>query len=103
MLILRRPSSSAKSGCSHPIGNTASRVACGRMNRLPPVTSSSTILLTVTAPIRHFIAASIGCLSDILRRNAASTELGGGFDVTSHGAGSRLRSVPLVWDDDDLR
>jgi hypothetical protein len=27
------------------------------MNRLPPVTSSSTILVTVTSPIRHFIIA----------------------------------------------
>src|SRR5215471_8417515 len=60
MLILSRPSSSAKWGCSQPIGNTASRVACGRMNRLPPVTSSSTILVTVTAPIRHFICCPIG-------------------------------------------
>jgi hypothetical protein len=25
------------------------------MNRLPPVTSSSTIFVTVTSPIRHFI------------------------------------------------
>jgi hypothetical protein len=33
----------------------ASGVACGRMNRLPPVTSSSTIFVTVTSPIRHFI------------------------------------------------
>src|SRR5271166_6213742 len=58
MLIFSRPSSSAKSGCSQPIGNTASRVACGRMNRLPPVASNSTILVTVTSPICHFIAAS---------------------------------------------
>jgi hypothetical protein len=27
------------------------------MNRLPPVTSISTILVTVTSPIRHFIAS----------------------------------------------
>ena len=57
MLIFRRPRSSAKSGCSQPIGKIASGVACGRMNRLPPVTSSSTILVTVTSPIRHFIIA----------------------------------------------
>ncbi len=53
MLILRRPFSSAKCGCSQDIGNTASGVACGRMKRLPPVTSSSTIFVTVTSPIFH--------------------------------------------------
>jgi hypothetical protein len=55
MLILSRPRSSAKSGRSHPIGMIVSGVACGRINRLPPVTSSSTIFVTVTSPIRHFI------------------------------------------------
>jgi len=55
MLILSRPRSSAKSGRSHSIGMIASGVACGRMNWLPPVTSNSTIFVTVTSPIRHFI------------------------------------------------
>src|ERR1700682_360487 len=32
------------------------------MNRLPPATSSSTILLTVTSPIRHFIIGAPGLL-----------------------------------------
>jgi hypothetical protein len=54
-LILSRPSASAKCGLSHAIGSTASRVACGRMKRLPPTASSSTILVTVTSPIRHRI------------------------------------------------
>jgi hypothetical protein len=40
-----------------PFGSTASRVACGRMNRLPPVTSISTIFVMLTSPIRHFIIA----------------------------------------------
>src|SRR5262245_1626926 len=57
MLILRRPSSSAKCGMSQEMGSTASRVAWGRMNRLPPVVSSSTILVTVTSPICHRIVA----------------------------------------------
>ena len=39
----------------------ASRVAWGRMNRLPPVVSSSTILVTVTSPICHFIVRLQGC------------------------------------------
>src|SRR6516164_1897503 len=55
MLILRRPFSSAKCGISQEMGSTASRVAWGRMNRLPPVVSSSTILVTVTSPICHCI------------------------------------------------
>src|SRR5262249_2152196 len=62
MLILSRPRSSAKSGWSQSIGRIASGLACGRMNRLPPVTSSSTILVTVTSPIRHFIGAAAGLL-----------------------------------------
>src|SRR5215471_17281636 len=61
MLILSRPRSSAKSGWSQSIGRIASGLACGRMNGLPPVTSSSTILVTVTSPIRHFITASLQC------------------------------------------
>ena len=56
MLILSRPSSSAKCGISQEMGRMASRVAWGRMNRLPPVVSSSTIFVTVTSPICHFIA-----------------------------------------------
>jgi len=57
MLTLRRPFSSAKCGISQEMGSTASRVAWGRMNRLPPVVSSSTILVTVTSPICHCIIA----------------------------------------------
>ena len=58
MLILRRPSASAKCGISQEMGRMASRVAWGRMNRLPPVVSSSTIFVTVTSPICHFIVSS---------------------------------------------
>ena len=41
----------------------ASRVAWGRMNRLPPVVSSSTIFVTVTSPICHFIVRLHSCAS----------------------------------------
>jgi len=56
-LIFSRPRSSAKSGRSQSIGNISSYVAWGSRKRLPPVTSSSTILVTVTAPIRHLMTA----------------------------------------------
>jgi hypothetical protein len=58
MLIFSRPRSSAKSGCCQAIGRIASGVACGRIKRLPPVTSSSTTLVTVTSPMRHFITTT---------------------------------------------
>ena len=55
MLIFKRPFASAKCGISHEIGLIASGVASGRMNRLPPVVSNSTIFVTVTSPIFHFM------------------------------------------------
>ena len=53
MLMRSLPFSSAKCGCSHAIGWIASGVACGSRKRLPPVTSNSTSLLTVTSPMRQ--------------------------------------------------
>ena len=71
-----RPSSSAKCGRSQAIGWIASRVACGRMKRLPPVTSSSTILVTVTSPIRHCIAPSL-LVPRVHRRITIAAHVGG--------------------------
>ena len=51
MLILSFPASSANCGASHPMARTASGVAWGRMKRLPPRDSISTIRLTVTSPM----------------------------------------------------
>ena len=54
MLILRRPSASAKCGINQERGTMASRVA-GQDEPATAVVSSSTILVTVTSPICHFI------------------------------------------------
>jgi hypothetical protein len=45
------------------------------MNRLPPVTSSSTILVTVTAPTCHFIFASDPVVRRSIYMNAPIEQL----------------------------
>src|SRR5712691_3184447 len=56
MLILRRPSSSARCGASQESFLISSGVACGSTNFVRPSDSSSTILVTVTSPIFHCMA-----------------------------------------------
>ena len=51
--ILSRPSGSAKCGCSQPTFSTSSRLACGRMKRVPPAISSSMMGVISIAPIFH--------------------------------------------------
>src|SRR5436305_645104 len=56
------------------------------MNRLPPVTSISTILVTVTLPIRHFIAPiSCGATQLMGAATREATDYPGGYrlDVTA--------------------
>src|SRR5689334_8835567 len=55
MLMCSLPFASAKCGYSQVIGLMASGVACGSRNLLPPVASISTILVTVTSPMVHFM------------------------------------------------
>ena len=66
------------------------QLACGRMNRLPPVTSSSTILVTVTLPICHFIAlCSAGGGNPSATQSAGATENAADFAIS-------LRPGPFV-------
>ena len=53
MLMMRLPRSSMKCGCIHGYSRHASRVASGRMNRVPPAISISTIRETATPPTSH--------------------------------------------------
>src|SRR6266436_7624702 len=55
MVILIRPSLSAKCGHSHSSSRSAAGVACGKMYSLPPIVSISTNWVIATSPICHFM------------------------------------------------
>src|SRR6516164_5835489 len=64
------------------------------MNRLPPVTSSSTILVTVTSPTRHFMGAG-----RLLHLQQVDVEDQGGVGRDRSPAGTARAVAELRWDD----